>query len=186
MKLDAGSLLLWRFPPRRLDAESIRDAILSASGSLDLTMGGPGFSAFEDNSNYVRVYVPKKSFGPGDWRRTVYMTKIRMRTDGTFGAFDCPDAGQVAPKRSRSTTPLQALNLLNSPFMEQQATLLAERVKKDTGADPGNQISRAFQLVMGRLPSPEESSDAGTLVEAHGFTALTRALLNANEFLFLF
>jgi hypothetical protein len=186
LKVDAGSRLLWRFPPRRLEAESIRDAILSVSGSLDLTMGGPGFSAFEDNSNYVRVYIPKKSFGPEDWRRTIYMTKIRMRTDGTFGAFDCPDAGQVAPKRSRSTTPLQALNLLNSPFMEQQAGIMAERVRKDAGTATGDRVTRAFQLVLGRIPSAEEAADAGSLIEAHGLSALTRALLNANEFLFLF
>lgn len=183
---DAGSRLLWRFPPRRLDAESIRDAVLSVSGSLDLTMGGPGFSAFEPNENYVRVYVPKKSFGPDDWRRTIYMTRIRMRQDGTFGAFDCPDGGQVAPKRGRSTTPLQALNLLNSPFIEQQTTLFAERVKKDAGDKPEDQIARAFRLAFGRPPTEEEMKDAATLVQTHGLPALCRALVNANEFLFLF
>ncbi|HWB06240.1 MAG TPA: DUF1553 domain-containing protein [Verrucomicrobiales bacterium] len=186
LKVDAGSRLLWRFPPRRLDAESIRDAILFASGVLDLTMGGPGFSGFEDNSNYVRVYNPKKTFGPNDWRRAIYMTKIRMRTDGTFGAFDCPDAGQVAPKRSRSTTPLQALNLLNSPFMEQQASLMADRVKKDAGSKAEDQITLAFRLVFGRAPSAEETGGALSLTNSHGLPALTRALLNANEFLFLF
>ena len=84
------------------------------SGKLDLRMGGPGFSFFEPNDNYVRVYTPKKEFGPADWRRMVYGTVVRQRPDGVFGAFDCPDGGQIAPKRTRSTTPLQALNLLNS------------------------------------------------------------------------
>jgi len=109
-----------------------------------------------------------------------------MRTDGTFGAFDCPDAGQVAPRRSRSTTPLQALNLLNSPFMEQQAALFADRVKKDAGGQTEDLVSRAFRLAFGRAPSVEETADAKVLVEMHGLPALTRALLNANEFLFLF
>lgn len=186
LQADAGSRLLWRFPPRRLEAESIRDAVLSVSGSLDLTMGGPGFSAFEPNENYVRVYMPKKSFGTEDWRRTIYMTRIRMRQDGTFGAFDCPDGGQVAPKRGRSTTPLQALNLLNSPFMEQQATLFAERLKKEAGGKIEDQIARAFRLAFGRPPSAEEMTDATTLVQTHGLPALCRALVNANEFLFLF
>ncbi len=186
LRVDAGSRLLWRFPPRRLEAESIRDAILSASGVLDPAMGGPGFSAFKENSNYVRLYVPKETFGPGDWRRAIYMTRIRMRVDGTFGAFDCPDAGQVAPKRGRSTTPLQALNLLNSPFMEQQAGLMAERLKKEAPAAAAAQVERAFQLVFGRAPSPEEAAGALGLIQDHGLPAFTRALLNANEFLFLF
>ena len=185
LQVDAGSRLLWRFPPRRLDAEAIRDAVLSVSGVLDLRAGGPGFSAFAANSNYVRLYEPKQTFGPDDWRRTIYMTKIRMRHDGTFGAFDCPDAGQVTPKRSRSTTPLQALNLLNSPFMEEQAGLFAARLSKDAPAVEA-QITRAFRLAFSRPPSPEELNDAQQLVARHGLPALTRALLNSNEFLFLF
>jgi hypothetical protein len=77
-------------------------------------MGGPGFSFFEPNDNYVRVYAPKQEFGPETFRRMVYGAVVRQRPDGVFGVFDCPDGGQIAPKRTRSTTPLQALNLLNS------------------------------------------------------------------------
>ncbi len=133
--IDAGNRLLWRFPPRRLEAEPIRDMILAVSGKLDLRMGGPGFSFFEPNDNYVRVYAPKKDFGPADWRRMVYGTVVRQRPDGVFGVFDCPDGGQIAPKRTRSTTPLQALNLLNSGFIMQQARFLAERLEKEAGKD---------------------------------------------------
>ena len=82
----------------------IRDSILARSGALDLTMGGPGFSLFAPNSNYVRVYVPKTRWTPDTFRRMVYAHKLRMEPGGVFGAFDCPDAGQAAPKRSRSTT----------------------------------------------------------------------------------
>ncbi len=124
---DAGCRWLWRYPPRRLEAEAIRDSILQCSGVLDLTMFGPGFSAFEPNGNYVRVYKPKETWGPPEWRRMVYMTKVRREHDAVFGAFDAPDAGQVCPKRSRSTTPIQALNMLNSSFMVQQGNLLAVR-----------------------------------------------------------
>src|SRR5204862_4199642 len=128
---DAASRLLWRFPPQRLEAEPLRDTILAVSGKLDKTPGGPGFSPFEPNENYVRVYNPKKEFGPTDWRRMVYMTKVRMQQDSTFGAFDCPDGGQIAPKRMRSTTPLQALNLSNSAFILQQSTFFAARLQKE-------------------------------------------------------
>src|SRR3989442_9249758 len=139
MAADAGCRLLWRFPPQRLEAEPLRDAILGVSGKLELRPGGPGFSAFEPNDNYVRVYNPKKEFGPPEWRRMVYMTKVRMQQDSTFGAFDCPDGGQIAPKRMRSTTPLQALNLLNSGFIVQQADFLAARLERESGQDPQRQ-----------------------------------------------
>src|SRR6202044_3946520 len=102
----------------RLEAEAIRDSILTASGVLNERMGGPGFSAFEPNANYVRVYNPKERFGSADFRRMVYMFKVRMEQDAVFGAFDCPDAGLVAPRRTQSTTAVQALGLFNSRFTE--------------------------------------------------------------------
>ncbi|MEZ6135449.1 MAG: DUF1553 domain-containing protein [Pirellulaceae bacterium] len=71
----------------------------------------PGFSPFEIEMENVRHYHAKKSFGPEDWRRMIYMTKVRQEREQVFGAFDCPDASMVVPG-SRSTTPLQALNLL--------------------------------------------------------------------------
>ena len=185
LSIDAGSQLLWRFPPRRLEAEVIRDSMLAVSGVLDLTMGGPGFSAFKPNNNYVRVYEPKESFEPTDYRRMVYMLKVRMEQDGTFGVFDCPDAAQVCPKRPSSTTPLQALNLLNSAFVLEQARLLADRLQREAGNDPVTQVRRAFHLAFGREPFTDESQAAVELIAAHGLEAFGRALFNANEFLFL-
>src|SRR5579883_88444 len=182
---DAQSRLLWRYPPRRIEAEPIRDAILFVSGKLDLTMGGPGFDLFEPNNNYVKVYTPKKEFGSAEFRRMIYQQKPRMQLDDTFGAFDCPDAGQIAPKRNVSTTPLQALNLLNSNFMLQQAGYFAERVKKDAGSEPEAQVKHAFALAFQRSPSAKERVAALKLVKDHGLMALCRALLNANEFVFV-
>ena len=183
--VDAGSRLLWRFPPQRLEAEPLRDAILAVSGKLNLQAGGPGFSPFEPNDNYVRVYNPKKEFGPPEWRRMIFMTKVRMQQDSTFGAFDCPDGGQITPKRIRSTTPLQALNLLNSEFMLQQAGFLADRLKKEAGADPAGQIRLAFQLAFNRTPDAEELRAGKDLVARHGLEIFCRALFNSNEFIFL-
>lgn len=185
IRTDAGCRLLWRFPPRRLEAEPLRDSILAVSGNLDPRMGGPGFQLFEPNSNYVRVYTPKKEFLPGDYRRMIYWQKPRMRLDDTFGVFDCPDAGQVQPRRTRSTTPLQALSLLNSPFLQQQAQALAERIGKEAGADVAGQVRRGFELVFQRRPDAEESDRAQELVRAEGLATLCRALLNANEFLYI-
>jgi hypothetical protein len=182
---DAQSRLLWRYPPRRIEAEALRDAILSVSGKLDLTMGGPGFDLFEPNTNYVRVYTPKKEFGPAEFRRMIYQQKPRMQLDDTFGAFDCPDAGQIAPKRNVSTTPLQALNLLNSNFVLQQAKFFAERVEKDAGRDTDAQVKRVFALAFNRAPNEKERTAAAKLVKDHGLAALCRAVLNANEFVFV-
>ncbi len=177
---DAQTRLLWRYPPRRLEAEAVRDAILAAAGTLDLAPGGPGFDLFEPNGNYVKVYIAKQSFGPPDFRRMVYWSKPRMQLDGTFGVFDCPDGGQIAPKRTSSTTPLQSLNLLNGPFLVQQAGHLAKRAAGD--ADPTRRI---FRLAFQRDPTATERAAADQLVRDHRLPALARALLNANEFLHL-
>ncbi|WP_020472022.1 DUF1553 domain-containing protein [Zavarzinella formosa] len=185
MAKDAQTRLLWRFPPQRLEAEIIRDTILSVSGRLDGTMGGPGFDLFQPNGNYVKVYTPKNEFGPDTFRRMVYQSKPRMQLDDTFGAFDCPDAGQIAPKRSSSTTPLQALNLLNSPFLLQQSGFFADRLKKEAGEDAAKQVSRGFELAFGRKPTEDETAAAVKLVSTHGLPAFCRAIFNANEFVFV-
>jgi hypothetical protein len=183
LKRDAADRLLWRYPPRRLEAEAIRDSILAVSGKLDLTTGGPGFDLFEPNGNYVKVYTPKTEFGSETFRRMIYWAKPRMQLDDTFGAFDCPDGGQIAPKRNVSTTPLQALNLLNSPFVLQQAGYFADRLRHEAGDDMTAQVKRAFQLAFGRSPAPEEADAAARLVRRHGLPALCRALFNTNEFM---
>ncbi len=184
--LDSGNRLLWHFPARRLEAEPLRDSMLAVSGKLDRTMGGPGFDLFEPNGNYVKVYNSRADFGPAEFRRMVYQSKPRTELDSTFGAFDCPDAGQVSPKRTSSTTPLQALNLLNSPFAVQQAQFFAERVEREAGPGTEAQVKRAFQLIFTRDPAAAEVAASVKLVQAHGLPALCRALFNANEFLTVF
>jgi hypothetical protein len=182
--VDAGSRLLWRFPPQRLEAEPIRDTILTVSGKLDSTPGGPGFSCFQPNDNYVRVYEPRKEFGPPEWRRMIYMTKVRMQQDSTFGAFDCPDGGQIAPKRMRSTTPLQALNLFNSEFMFQQAGFFSDRLIREAGSDLKAQVRLAFELAFSRDPDTDELSAAQKLIAQNGLLPFCRAIFNSNEFIF--
>ena len=185
MNVDAASRLLWRFPPRRLEAEAIRDSMLAVSGTLDLRMGGPGFSGFEVELENVRHYHPKTGYGPADWRRMIYMTKVRQERDSIFGAFDCPDLSQVTPQRSRSTTPLQALNLLNSQFVLQQAELFAQRLEREGGTGAAARVQLAYRLCFGRPSTEEELHEALAFVDQHGLAAFCRALLNANEFLFV-
>jgi hypothetical protein len=183
--IDRENRLLWRMSPRRLEAESIRDAILASSGKLDMRMGGPGYNVWEKNTNYVAVYTPRSELGGDTFRRMVYQFKPRSQRDPTFGAFDCPDAALPVPRRNVSTTALQALNLLNSDFVIRQATFFAARLEKEAGPNPARQAARAFRLAFGRDPAEAELAGAVSLIKSHGAAALCRALYNANEFVYV-
>ena len=111
---------------------------------------------------------------------------VRQRPDGVFGAFDCPDGGQIAPKRTRSTTPLQALNLLNSGFMMQAAGRFAARLEREAGNEVDAQVQRAFLLAFQRVASAEELKASAQLTRAHGLKFFCRALFNANEFVYVY
>ncbi len=184
-RVDASCRLLWRFPPRRLEAEAIRDGILSVAGALDGRMGGSSFYLHEVDRENVYHYHPKEEFGPAETRRMIYAFKVRMEQDGVFGAFDCPDGSLVVPRRSVSTTPLQALNLYNSKYILQQSASFAARLRREAGSGPDAQVRRAWQLAFSRDPAPVEAAEAAALISQHGLPALCRAVLNANEFLFV-
>ncbi len=183
--VDASARYLWRFPPRRLEAEVIRDSILQVSGSLDTRMGGTGFPGFEVQAENVRHYFPIKEFGPQHWRRMVYMTKVRQEKDAVFGVFDCPDASQVVDKRSRSTTPLQALNLFNSTFVLQQCEILAEQLEEEFSDDVAAQVRQVLHRAFGRIPDQIEIDEAAEFVKEEGLVQFCRAIFNANEFVFV-
>jgi hypothetical protein len=183
LSLDAQNRLLWRYPPHRLEAEAIRDAILATSGSLNPLAGGPGFDLFVPNSNYVKVYQTKTEFAADDFRRMIYQSKPRSELDTFFGAFDCPDAAQIQPKRTSSTTPLQALNLLNGAFLIDQSERFAARVAREAGEEPAERVRAAFLLAFGRAATAAEVAAGAKLVADHGLPALCRALYNSSEFL---
>ena len=135
-------------------------------------MGGPGYDLWEPNTNYVVVFNPKVDLGPDTFRRMVYQFKPRSQPDPTFGAFDCPDGGLVAPRRNASTTALQALNLLNSRFILDQSSRFADRLAREAGPDPEAQADRAFRLAFGRAPTDAERRPPPTLIREHGAAAL--------------
>ena len=182
---DADGQLHWRYSPRRLDAEAIRDSLLSVSGNLDVRMGGHGFYALHVIRENVHHYEAKDQFDASDWRRMLYAVKIRQERDGEFGAFDCPDGGQIVPQRSRSTTPLQAMNLLNSRFMLLQAEAFAERLQQAAPTDLEKQVCLAFQTALGRSPDPKELEMSNAFLKEHGQISFCRAFLNCSELLFI-
>ena len=184
LAIDGDCRLLWRFPSRRLEAEAIRDSMLSVSGRLNLKMGGPGFNFFQTRGG-LSGFPPVEKFGPEEMRRMIYAHHIRMEPVPVFGAFDCPDAGQPTPVRSRSTTAIQALNLFNSPFVLEQAGAFADRVHRETGSDIGDQVAVVWQLALGRRPNAVELSAARAVATEFGLETVCRALFNSNEFLFL-
>jgi len=184
LQLDADARLLWRFPSRRLEAETIRDAMLAVSGQLNLKMYGRGYNLFAQRGG-LSGFTPVESFKDDGLRRMIYAHKVRREREAVFGAFDCPDAGQSTARRRESTTPVQALNLFNSRFTLEQSEAFAARVKQEAGEDIARQVHRAYQLALNREAAPGELRDAEPVVRQHGLATLCRALFNCNEFLFL-
>lgn len=183
-KIDADARLLWRFPPRRMEAEAIRDSILAVSGKLNLEMGGRGFDFFQQRGG-LSDYRSKETFDESGWRRMIYAHKIRMQSVDIFGAFDCPDAGQMKPRRTRSITPLQSLSLMNSPFANRQAGFFAERVRQEAGDDPNKQLDHIFALAFARKPTDEERTQLTEFGAKHGLEQVCRVVFNTSEFVFL-
>ncbi|HAT60816.1 MAG TPA: hypothetical protein DCS60_08610, partial [Opitutae bacterium] len=185
LAVDAGASLLWRFPPRRVEAEVIRDGVLLASGNLDTSVGGPSFRIHNVKKTYAQWEVVN-NYGPDTWRRMLYQERMRRVDDQMFTAFDFPDCGQVRASRPVSTTPLQALNLLNSPFVREQAEQLASRVKKEaSGDDTEEQIRRSFQILLNREPDREELAACKEVAKETSLALVCRTLINSNEFAFL-
>ena len=184
LEKDSTSSLLWRFPPRRVEAEVIRDGILLASGKLNREMGGRSYRIHNVKKTYAQWEVVN-NFGPETWRRMIYQERMRRVDDQIFTAFDFPDCGQVRAKRPVSTTPLQALNLMNSAFVVDQAKHLADRAQMDSGNNLKKSVIRAFELIFTRRPSKNELEASLEVAKDRGLEIVCRALITSNEFAFL-
>jgi hypothetical protein len=147
-------------------------------------MRGPPISLYSRTAP-DNEWKPEEKPGRETWRRTIYVLRARGADDGVFNAFDIPDCGQVRPKRSESTTPLQALNLFNSPFVIEHSQLLALRVQHQAGNDRVRLVDRVFELTLARPPAPDERAACLAAVARDGLSSVCRALLNSDEFLFL-
>lgn len=177
---DKDARLLWRFPPRRLGAEEIRDTLLATAGQLKLEpMGGPGFRLYRYLANNVSTYVPLDTQGPETYRRAVYHQNARASVVDVLNDFDLPDIAFAAPKRANTTSPLQALTLLNNRFTLDMAKALAARLD---GPDP---VGQAYSFALQREPTPTERSAAEKLIAQYGKPAFCRALLNSNALIFI-
>ncbi len=185
-RLDKDARLLWRFPPRRLSAEEIRDTMLQVSGSLDPRMGGLGFRLYQYKNDNVSTFVPLDKVGAETYRRAVYHQNARASVIDVLSDFDLPDTAFGAPKRAQTNSPLQALTLLNHSFTMDLADAMNQRILQEAGSNDAFVLVRlAYELAFQRPPSESELSNAAALVQQHGLSALCRALLNANELIYL-
>ena len=181
--VDADNRLLWRRNPLRLEAEALRDSILSVTGQLNLQYGGAPYRDFTTYVHNTQFYTMTDPDSPDVYRRTVYRTWIRSGRNHLLDAFDCPDPSTTAPKRAVTTTPIQSLALMNNSFVLRMSDRFAERVIKDVGADVSSQVARVCQLAYSRSPNDAEADQLAQFVTGHGLPALCRVVLNSNEFI---
>jgi hypothetical protein len=187
---DPLNRLLGRQNRLRLEAEIVRDVALTASGTLDRTMGGHG--VFPPQPDGVMSLGQsrrewKVSPGGGRYRRGLYTFYWRATPHPALAVFDAPDAFSTCTRRIRSNTPLQALTLLNDQAFVELATALSERLIRDVPAP--QRIDRAFELCLSRPPRPAERQRVADLFheefraqgEAAAWLAVARVLLNLDE-----
>jgi hypothetical protein len=172
LKLDPDNQYLWHFARRRLDAESIRDALLAVSGNLDRTPGGPHPFPPQPKWDFTQ-HKPFKAVYETN-RRSVYLMTQRFARHPFLALFDGPDTNASTATRTTTTTPLQALFLMNDPFVHEQARKLAARLLKEDTRDDAR-IERAFLLTFGRPPNAEERAQTA------GYVAEVRAKLGATK-----
>ncbi len=204
---DPENNLLWRYRPQRIEAEILRDAIMTVSGGIDLTVGGPpvfphipadilyqsdgkGFWCGNPDPGR-RITAPATGIWceepdrPEVWRRSVYVFRRRSLGFPFFDTFDLPDQNQTAAARNVSTVSTQALTLMNNPFVLNQAELFALRLEREAPGDVDAQIERAYLIALTRKPTEAEREIARGLVAEQSLVDFTHVMMNLNEFLYL-
>jgi mono/diheme cytochrome c family protein len=186
--IDGDNRLLWRMNRRRLDAESVRDAILAVAGTLDPALGGPPVEHFVRGRTFnlrpEADYAAYDRDAPGATRRSIYRYHFRTIPDPLMDALDCPDGTALAPTRTESVTALQALAVKNDPFVIRQAERLAARLEAEA-PDAAARIALAYRRLFGRRPSAHELEAVLDYTRRFGLANACRMLLNTNEFLFI-
>ena len=179
---DPENRLVWKFNRRRLDFEATRDALLAVAGRLDLAMGRP-------------CSLPLTATPVHRARRTVYGFIDRQNLDPVFRTFDFASPDTTSPRRYVTTVPQQALFLLNSPFVIEQARSLAGRLEP-AATEPEARVRRLYSLLFGRAPSPRELATGvaftqrqpaadRTAAELSPWEEYAQVLLLTNEFAFV-
>ena len=185
--VDRDNRWVWHFRTRRLEAEAIRDTILSVSGSLKTDMFGPSIEI----GSAKKPYVEK----PDHWRRSVYLMSPRFVTHPVLRVLDSANTFQSQAARTVSITPRSALFMLNSAFLRKQAGLLADRVTTEAGSKPAAQVQRLYEIAFSRPPTTDEralgvsflatSNDAQGKAGKDGLVSYCHAIMGLNEFIYV-
>ncbi|MES1257246.1 MAG: DUF1553 domain-containing protein, partial [Acidobacteriota bacterium] len=165
LEKDEANALLWRMNPRRADIEAFRDTLLRSAGTLDLKMYGPSLDLDSSGNN----------------RRTLYAKISRARMNDLLRIYDFPSPMQHSPSRIDTLTPLQQLFVMNSPFIEQLSTTLANAVENESGSA---KIRDLYRKILARDPSPDEIDAALTYIERVPLARFTQTLLATSEEIF--
>jgi hypothetical protein len=186
-EIDPQSRLLWRFNRRRLTAEELRDAMLSISGRLNESAGGPSIMI------PVAPELIELLYKPSQWRvtpdknqhdrRSIYLFAKRNLRLPFMEVFDQPDLQISCDRRISSTHAPQALEMLNGPLSNAMAAAFADRLRLET--DPDKQIELAFRLTVGRVPTANEHRLSRQFLEALPLSEFALAMFNLNAFLYV-
>lgn len=184
--IDGANRLLWKMNRRRLEAEAIRDSILFTAGKLDLTMGGPSYQDYvvekPEHSPHYR-YELKDPTDPKLYRRSIYRSIVRSQQNPWMATMDCADPSILVDKRNQTTSPLQALALLNDPLLVLMSKHFSDRLKPLSGT--AERVKAAMRWTLQREPSPDELRALSAYVDKQGLEQLGRLLWNLNEFNFV-
>ena len=192
--IDPENRLYWRMNRKRMDGETLRDAILASTGTLNPALHGRPVRIPIEPEVYNLIFTEHER--DGLWpvnpdksvqdRRSIYLYNKRSVRLPLLTSFDQPDDITSCPVRPVSTHPLQALSLMNSDFMQEQSEAFAQRLTKECKTDRTCAVNTAWELTMSRTPTPAEQKLAKTFFTAGGSLAeMCLALLNRNEFLYV-
>jgi hypothetical protein len=199
LAVDPINDLFWRFDARRLTAEEVRDSILAVSGALDPEMYGPGVYPTMPREVLATQSMPgngwRQSPPAEQCRRSVYIHVKRSLLYPILESFDLAETDRTTPVRFTTTQPTQALGLLNSDYVNEQAGRFAERLRRESGDDAPKQVRRALYLALGR-PATEAEVRRGVkligdfrtqdgMVLAEALRCYCLMVLNLNEFVYL-
>jgi hypothetical protein len=185
--LDPDNRLLWRQNRRKLDAESLRDSVLFASGRLDTRMGGPAFQDFiiekPEHSPHYQYHLHDPD-DPRSHRRSIYRFIVRSQLQPFMNALDCADPSIQVGKRNESLSALQALTLLNNGLMVTMSKHFAAKLDAQ-GGSLDDKMKCAFREALARAPTKDEQRALSDYGREHGLANACRLLFNLNEFTFV-
>jgi hypothetical protein len=174
---DPDNILLWRMSPRRLDAESIRDAMLAVSGTLDSSVVG-GSVVADVGDAFIGAGVRPERFNVLMNTRSIYLPIVRDCVSEALDLFDFAEPSLVVASRDTTTVPAQALYMMNSQFVREQARAFALGLQRQA-QDAHQRIQLAYQIALARPPSPAELNLCLAYVKADApdFTPISTAAL---------